>query len=486
MARDGIRGGGWPRRLAVCVGWALAAWLGEWSGHHAAADEPPNIVLILADDLAFDAVGFHGNELVRTPHIDRLAREGVRFDRAYNMGGWNGAVCLASRAMLNTGQFLWHAQAETVRLKTDWVPNDRLWSQRLARAGYRTWMTGKWHVAVEPERVFHTVRHVRPGMPEQVDAGYHRPRNPEDRAWQPWDRTHGGYWKGGRHWSEIVADDAIEFLSQALETPEPFFMYLAFNAPHDPRQSPREFVQRYSPDQIPLPRPFLQEYPWDIGSNRIRDEQLAPFPRTPYSIRVNRLEYYALIDHLDVQIGRILNAIDQLPAARRRRTYVIFTSDHGLACGHHGLMGKQNMFEPSMRVPLVMRGPGIEPGQRITAAVYMQDIVPTLLEAAGAGIDGIEFRSLWPLITGGHERSYGAIYGAYVGFQRMVIEDNLKLIVYPRISRHLLFDLAADPWEEHDLADQPEWKPQIERLQRFQPTLQASMDDPRVTSPEGP
>ena len=205
---------------------------------------------------------------------------------------------------------------------------------------------------------------------------------------------------------------------------------------------------------------------------------MAPFPRTPYSVRINRLEYYALIDHLDVQIGRILQAIDELPAVQRRRTFVIFTSDHGLACGHHGLMGKQNMFEHSMRVPLVIRGPGIESGQTISAPVYMQDIVPTTLEIAGAETDGIEFQSLWPLVTGGHDHSYDAIYGAYIDFQRMVIEGDMKLVVYPQIGRRLLFDLAADPWEERDLAGDPDRQPQIERLQRRLATLQTSMDDP--------
>src|SRR5690606_15437259 len=147
------------------------------------------------------------------------------------------------------------------------------------------------------------------------------------------------------------------------------------------------------------PEPFLPSYPLDIGSNRIRDEQLAPFPRTEHAVKVHRQEYYAIITHLDAQIGRILDALEA--SGQAENTYIVFTSDHGLACGHHGLMGKQNMYEHSMRVPFVVVGPGVTAGQRIDAPIYVQDIMPTTLEWAGAKVpEGVDFRSLVPLLQG--------------------------------------------------------------------------------------
>jgi arylsulfatase A-like enzyme len=162
-------------------------------------------------------------------------------------------------------------------------------------------------------------------------------------------------------------------------------MYIAFNAPHDPRQSPKEYVDRYPLDRISMPRSFVPEYPFNeamASGRKLRDEKLAPFPRTEYSVKVNRQEYYAIITHMDDQIGRILDALEK--SGQADNTYLFFSADHGLAVGRHGLMGKQNLFDHSVRVPLMLVGPGVPAGEKRDASVYLQDIMATSLELAGA------------------------------------------------------------------------------------------------------
>ncbi len=430
----------------------LVLWLQVSLG---AAQERPNILFLFADDQAFDTIAAAGQAEIDTPNLDRLVRRGILFTHAYNQGGWHGAVCVASRTMLMTGRFLWHARDAERKLASDWVPERRLWPQIMQQHGYRTYFSGKWHVKAPAERVFDVVRHVRGGMPKTVQSAYDRPQSPKDTRWSPWDTSLGGHWEGGRHWSEVVADDGRDFLRMAAGDSRPFFMYLAFSAPHDPRQSPKRFVDRYPPEVIQVPPNFLPEYPYDIGSNRIRDERLAPFPRTPYAVRVHRQEYYAIISHMDEQIGRILDALEE--SGLSKRTWIVFSADHGLACGHHGLMGKQNMYDPSVRVPLIVCGPGARPGGRCGKRVCLQSIMPTVLDIAGIERpDHVEFPSLMDQVRDPVPDVSGTAYGAWMDMQRMITSGQDKLILYPAIRRRRFFDLSQDPFERNDLAGSPQ------------------------------
>ena len=301
-----------------------------------------------------------------------------------------------------------------------------------------------------------------------------------DTVWRPWDKANGGYWKGGKHWSEVLGDDAITYLDSAALKDEPFFMYLAFNAPHDPRQSPRSFIEKYSLDDISVPPNFLPLYPDKelIGCGEdLRDEKLAPFPRTAYAIKVHRREYYALITHLDQQIGRILEAIKK--SGKEDNTYIFFTADQGIAIGEKGLMGKQNMYDCSMRVPFVVVGPGIPKNKKVDADIYLQDVVPATLELAGAEKpDYIDFTSMMPLARGEEQKShYPSIYGGYIDFQRMIRKDGYKLIVYPNAKKMLLYDENNDPWEINDLAGKPEFQDRRKELFDDLVALQKKMDD---------
>ena len=440
------------------------------------AAEKPNILFIFSDDQAFDTVHALGQTEIETPNLDRLVARGTTFTHAYNQGGWHGAVCVASRTMLVTGRFLWHARDAEKNLKSDYVAKGRMWPQLLEKAGYDTYFSGKWHIKADATKTFGTVRHVRPGMPNQTKQGYDRPHEGKADVWKPWDKKFGGFWKGGKHWSEVLGDDAVDFLGTAAKSDKPFFMYLAFNAPHDPRQSPKQYVDKYPLDKIALPKPFLKDYPYNIGSNRSRDEKLAPFPRTEYSVKVNRQEYYAIISHMDAQIGRILKALEK--TGKADNTFVFFTADHGLACGHHGLMGKQNMYDHSVRVPFVVAGPNITPGKKIAGRIYMQDVMATTLDLADIEKpDHVQFNSLVPVLNGQRASPYEATYGAYVDVQRMVTHGDHKLIRYPKIGKTLLFDLKADPWETKNLANDPAYAKRVADLNKKLKTLQQEMGD---------
>jgi choline-sulfatase len=463
------------RRL-VLVGCVLAMW----SAAQASADDRPNILFIFADDQCFQTIAALGNQEIETPNLDRLARRGTTFTHAYNMGSWSGAVCVASRTMLNSGRFIWNANAiyntsEQERQQGRW------WSEYLKRAGYRTYMTGKWHCRADANKAFDVVRDVRPGMPKDTKQGYNRPLGPGADTWSPSDPKFGGFWAGGTHWSEVVANHADDFLTAAKDRDEPFFMYLAFNAPHDPRQSPAEYVAKYPLEKVAVPKNFLPIYPYaeQMGAGKgLRDEKLAPFPRTQYAVQVHRQEYYAIITHMDTMIGRILAALEE--TGKADNTWIFFTADHGLAVGQHGLFGKQNLYDHSVRVPFFVVGPTVKAGAKIDEPVYLQDIMPTTLELAGVDKpEHVEFNSVLPLL-GGKTSRYQEVYGGYLDKQRSIRTDQYKLIVYPKAETIRLYDIQADPLEMNDLADdaskQSILKDLFDRLQKLQASLNDRVD----------
>jgi choline-sulfatase len=258
--------------LACLVVVVTLTALGQSATAAESSNDKPNILFIFADDQCFDTLRSLGNDEIETPNLDRLVESGITFTDTYNMGSWSGAVCIASRSMLNTGRFVWKAQkifntAEKERRA------GCFWSEYMKKAGYETYMTGKWHLEADAAKAFDHTVHVRGGMPNQTPAGYNRPIKGQPDPWKPWDTKFGGFWKGGKHWSEVVA--AAGFLEHASKHDKPFFMYLAFNAPHDPRQSPKEYVDKYPLDKIKVPESYMPEYPYKdaIGCGKnLRDE----------------------------------------------------------------------------------------------------------------------------------------------------------------------------------------------------------------------
>jgi arylsulfatase A-like enzyme len=442
----------------------------------------PNFLFLIADDLTFRSIHSINNPEVHTPNLDRLAASGCTFTHAFHQGSWSGAVCVPSRTMLNTGLSCFRAE----KLADD-VPT---WGQTLKQAGYDTYICGKWHLeATMLQRSFDEMGSVAPGMLHSTPEGgsaYNRPS--PGNTWRPDDESLRGHWLHTALWKNenpdriehadsVYADQAVDYLKNKLsKRTNPFFMYIGFNSPHDPRQSPTDYLKRYPEDKIQIPPNYLPEHPFDQGDARVRDEVLAPFPRTKDAVRLHRREYYALITYMDTQIGRILDALEQ--SGRAANTYVILTADHGLTVGEHGLMGKQNLYDCSVRMPLLISGPGIERGRQVDQLVYQHSIFATTCDLAGVPIPkSVEFPSLVPLLHG-EKTLHDAVFCYYIGFQRSVRTKQFKLIVYPKIRRIQLFDLVNDPWEIHDRVDAPELTEVKSDLIVRLKQLQKELDDP--------
>jgi arylsulfatase A-like enzyme len=244
-------------------------------------------------------------------------------------------------------------------------------------------------------------------------------------------------------------------------------MYISFMAPHDPRTMPKEYLEMYPPDKMELPPNFLPRHPFNFGKILVRDELLAPWPRTAATIRRHIAEYYAMISHLDAQIGRVLSELDRL--GLRENTLILLAGDNGLAVGQHGLMGKQNNYEHSIRVPLIMCGPGIPQNEKRDAFVYLLDLYPTLCELIGIEVPtSVEGKSLVPAIKDSGEKIRDSLFFAYEEFQRSVRTDRFKLIEYVvRDKRHTqLFDLDNDRWETQNLAENVDHRETVDELRR--------------------
>jgi len=425
-------------------------------------ERKPNIVFFFTDDQRFDTIHALGNECISTPNMDRLAASGTSFTHAHIPCGTSGAVCMPSRAMLHTGRTLFHIEGAGESIPVEHTTM----GEALRGNGYRTFGTGKWHNGRESyHRSFtHGDEIFFGGMADHwnVPAYHYDPTGRYDASCPVVDNPMGSnavrqrpcdHIHSGRHSSEILRDAALSFLESG-ESDDPFFLYMAFLAPHDPRTMPQEFLEMYCPDEMELPPNFLGGHPFDNGDMHIRDEMLAGFPRTPEEVRRHMAEYYAMISHLDAQIGQVLQALEDKGVLDD--TIIVFAGDNGLAVGQHGLMGKQSCYDHSVRVPLIFAGPGIPQGSRTDARAYLLDIFPTLCDLAGVETpESVEGISLADAMRTPGTAVRDALYFAYTDKHRAVRDDRHKLIEYVVNGRHSmtqLFDLAEDPWELTNLA----------------------------------
>jgi len=435
----------------------------------------PNILFLFADDQRADTIAAFGNPYIKTPNLDRLATSGFSFRANYCFGGDRGAVCVPSRAMLMSGKTWFHV--DTVSLK-----DTRLLPELLQENGYVTFATGKWHNRESSWlRAFQQGKAIMfGGMSDHTKVPL-KDLGPDGRLTEL--RT------GEKFSSEMFADAAIQFLRNH-DGKKPFFAYVAFTAPHDPRMPPVAYRDAYYRNLPPLPGNFLPQHPFDNGMKPGgRDENLAAWPRTEAIIRDQLAEYYGLITHMDGQVGRILDALEQTGQADN--TLIVYAADQGLAVGSHGLLGKQNVYEHGMRCPLIFVGPGIPKGKSTRAFSYLLDVFPTLCDVVGiqrpADLEGESLRSLW---EGKKDRVRESVFLPFINIQRAVRDRRWKLICYPRISHMQLFDLQNDPEERVNLIDHVEYAGHVERLRTLMRQWQARVGDtlelPAGNKPPGP
>ncbi len=453
-----------------------------------AAEKRPNILFILVDDQSpQDLKMYNPLSTLETPNLDKLAAQGMVFDGAYHMGSSSGAVCTPSRHMIMSGRTVWHlpvspwgAKTSPPALEQNTIP------AVFNRAGYATMRTCKQGNSYEAANKLFTVRH---------DA-----------------TKRGGDEQSGSQWH---AERVLDYLKEreTSQDPKPFLIYYGFSHPHDTRDGRPELLAKYGatnhtdPNTLPslhtqqpaLPVNYLARHPFDNTHADVRDEIDVSGVwkrRDEASIRNELGREYACNENIDIQIGRVLKKLEDM--GELDNTYIIYTADHGISIGRHGLMGKQNLYQHTWRVPFIVKGPGIQPGSRVEGNIYLLDILATLCEMAGiTAPESNEGTSFKPVLEGQKKTVRDVLYGAYSGGgkpgMRCVKQGDWKLIRYEspdrKVNETQLFNLADNPDEflpEHgrtgpmltNLATNPAHAGKLREMQDLLLTEMRRLDDP--------
>ncbi len=430
--------------------------------------QKPNVLILFADDQRADALGCSGNEYIRTPNIDSLAMNGTRFTNSYIMGGHHGAISAPSRAMLMSGKYLFNVY--------DKLEGVRTMPMHFADNGYITFGTGKWHNGGNTfEASFQNGKSVFLGGMNNHYSVTCRDLDSERKLSAPEQRGFS---------TDVFADAAIEFIDgyAGSDRIKPFFCYVAFTVPHDPYSPAPEYIDNYRGNSLPLPGNWLPLHPFQFDDLTVRDENLLPWPRPPDKVKEVLADYYGLITHLDTRIGDIINELRKNDLLDN--TIIIYAADNGLAIGSHGLLGKQNLYEHSMKVPLIISGPGVKKGKTTGAFVYLLDLFPTLTDLCRLQPpENIDGKSLAGLLGGKEEGIRNSVFTAYRNTVRAVRKDEWKMIRYPERHFTQLFNLESDPLELNNLAGDGEYQEKLNELTGLMQSWQKETNDTaRLTS----
>lgn len=417
----------------------------------------PNVILIMTDDQGHGDVGFHQNPRIRTPNMDRLAREGVRFEKFHV-----NPVCSPTRASLMTGRYYYRTGVVDTWLGRSMMFSDEVTvAQMLAAAGYRTGIFGKWHLGDN-----YPMRAMDKGFQESLvlnGGGLAQPGDapfevhPDGAYFDPWLRHNGQWVRKKGYITDVVTDAALEFIER--KSNQPFFIYLAYNAPHTPLQVPEKYYVRYKDADLKVPQ---------AGGHPVPKFD----PETTARV-------YAMVECIDDNIGRLLARLDQFKIADN--TVVIFLTDNGPQQPRYnsGLLDRKgNTHEGGIRVPFFVRWPGhFQAGRAVDQIAAHIDVLPTLLELcdakkpAGVKLDGL---SLLPLLQGKaanwpdrtlyfqwHRGDAPELNRACAALsQRYKLVQPLGAFEGKRPAQPVfeLYDYAADPLETKNLAAE---KPEI-------------------------
>lgn len=408
----------------------------------------PNFLFIIADDQSpFDLKVYQPDSALQTPNIDRLAKEGMVFEGAYHMGSFSGAVCTPSRHMIMCGRTVWHLPIAPGALKQGRCPpnvEQQTIPAVFNRAGYATMRTCKMGNSYEAANKLFAVRH---------DA---EKRGGDDET--------GSAWHG---------EQVLHYLQERekVKDERPFLIYFGFSHPHDTRDGTPELLAKYgavnhadktslppaNPKQPPLPVNYLPAHPFPHGHPGLRDETTVSGVwehRDERTIRNELGRQFACSENIDLQIGRVLKKLEAM--GEFDNTFIIYTADHGMAIGRHGLQGKQNLYQHTWRVPFIVKGPGIKAGTRVEGNIYLLDVLVTLCDLAGIKPpetnEGISFK---PVLEGRQAAMRDVLYGVYNGGtkpgMRCVKQGDWKLIKYDvlegKVHQTQLFNLQENPHE---------------------------------------
>ena len=466
------------------------AGLARGAGAQRPAASAPNVLFIMTDDQRQDAMSAYGNAILRTPNMDRIGAGGIRFTESFV----TNSLCAPSRASILTG--LWsHAHGVTTNGSGPQNYNQQgiaeeqtTWVELLRRAGYHTGLVGKWHLRSRPT-----------GFDEWVifpSQGIYR--DPDMIAGDTHLRLRG-------HADDVVGDQALEFL-RARPKDRPFCLLYQFKSPHRAWMPAERFAHAFENVAIPVPRTFEDRL--DAAALRNAELALADMPDfrdrgvrpdLPVAERKRRnLEelvrnYYRVLLSVDENVGRVLDWLDANALAEN--TIVVYTSDNGFFLGEHGLFDKRLMYEPSIRVPLLVRHPARIPAARVDRAhmVLNVDVGPTLLELAGVPVPTrMQGRSMVPLLEGRDVPWRDAFLYEYYEYpaehcvrkHRGVRTARWKLIhFWEQPEEYELFDLQADPDETRDLAADPRHRATLAMLKSRLAELRRELGD---VDPPGP
>jgi len=452
----------------------------------------PNLVLITTDQQRGDCLGLAGHPVVQTPYLDQMGAQGIHFRCGYS----EHPQCIPARRTLMTGQTAArHGVPHNFNapLEGPTLPGE------LTKAGYHTHLVGKLHL--HPQRKLYGFMSAdwsdgpygksagdyarwleSEGIPaRQIEAHGCNVNGWVARPWHLEERYHFTNW---------CTERAIDFLERRDPT-VPFFLNLSYFHPHEPCTPPQNYWDRY----IDAEHPDLIDAEW----SHKKDEYESGLPVASWQTRLSpallrqfRAGYYGCINHIDDQVSRVLSRLPQ-------DTVVMFTSDHGEMLGDHQWIRKTRALEPSARVPFLMKLPkslGIESGQTRTEVVAWQDIMPTLLDAAGVEIpETCEGRSILGLLRGEpwRERLHGEM--AQCGGERtgmhFLTDGKGKYIWEPGLGRELFFDLEKDPGERANLAADPAWTDTVadwraDLIKRLEDRPEGFVKDGRLVIFDGP
>jgi len=471
-----------------------------------AQTQRPNIVFIMTDDHAAHAIGAYGSRVNRTPHLDRLAREGALLSNVFA----TNAICTPSRAAILTGQYA-HINGVTMFNRFDGTRTTV--AHLLQRGGYHTGMIGKWHLGSDPMGFDHW--EILPGQGTYFDPVFYTATSETTYT--------------GAYVTEVITDLALGFLRQRPRG-KPFFLMVHHKAPHRPWDPDSAHAAHFATQRIPEPTTLWDTYAtrtdalrentqriaadlnnrdlkltpppnltaaqrgawWEIRPDTatvVRDGQevlLRGEPLVRWKYQRYMQDYLATVQSVDESVGRILEYLDQ--AGLGRNTIVIYTSDQGFFLGDHGLFDKRFMYEESIRMPFLVRWPAaIRPGTRADAMGINVDFAPTFLDAAGLRIPpDMQGRSLLPVLRGRTPADWRtAMYYRYYhdpGHHNTrahygVRTETHKLIYFWKKDQWELFDLVNDPFELHNLYGQPALADVTARLKRTLATLKREMRD---------
>lgn len=422
--------------------------------------EKPNILFIVTDDQRYDTIHALGNDEIITPNLDALVKDGTSFTNAYIPCGLIGAVCMPSRAMINTGRGLYELEGNGETIPEHHV----LLGEHLRSYGYHAFGTGKWHNGPpaytrsfdDGDNAFFS------GMWDHwnVPVCRHDPTGKYDNVInfvtnfynnKQVSKINCDKFNPGVHSSTLLTDTTIDFIEK-YHKEEPFYCYTAYLAPHDPRTMPQEFLDLYDGRTITLPENYMSEYPVAYGETRMRDELLTPYPRTRERNLSELKDYYAMITHLDHEIGRIITTLKEKGVYEN--TLIVLCGDNGLGVGSHAFMGKQNHFEHSIKIPLIFKGPGLPKNNKVDSKVYLYDIFPTLCDYLGFAIpnsvSGMSFLECFSM----QKEHRHSMYYSFGSTLRSIRVGDYKLSEYigEKGERStLLFNISEDPMELKNL-----------------------------------